>query len=114
MVVSFKKLIYKGVFLVVKHSSAFLCSDDHFTKCVSTIGEETFIVLEYTSGISKVVIGTFIVLDGPTKAIEGIIVLIEGHTPVGIVLGFSCPMDVPPKPPDMVAASKASIHDDHF
>ena len=100
--------------MLVGHRFAFLCSHDHFTKDASTIGEETFIVLEYTSGISKVVIGTFIILDGPTKAIEGIIVLIEGHTPVGIVLGFSCPRGVPPKTRAVVPASKASVLDGHF
>ena len=92
----------------------FLRSHDHFTKGASTIGEETFIVLEYPSGISKVVTRALIILDGLAEANEGIITLIDGHTTANIVLGFSCPRNVPPKPPDVVTASKASVRDGHF
>ena len=114
MAIWFENLICQGVLLIGEHSSTFLRSHNHFTKDVSTIGEYTFIVLEDPSGVSKVMIGTFIILDGPANASKGITILIEGHTPVGIVPGFLCPVDVPPNPPYLVAASKASVRDDHF
>ena len=114
MVIWLKNIVYQGVLLVGKCSCAFLCSHDHFTKDASTIGVETFIVLEDPFGVREVMKGTFIVLDGPAEVSEGIIVSLEGHTPMVIVLGFSCPMDVPPKPLDVVISSKALTRDDHF
>ena len=70
--------------------------------------------LEATLEVGKIkVTKTFIALDGPIGTGEGIIVLIEGHTPTGIVPRFSCPMDVPPNPPYVVATSKSSIRDDY-
>ena len=74
---------------------------------------KTFIELEMFSSVIKVMTNMFIALDGPTDAGEGIIVFTKGHTHAGIVPGFSCPMDVPPKPPNIIDASKSLVHDDH-
>ena len=82
-------------------------------KEILAIMVETFISLEMFSSIIKVNTKTFIALDGPADAGEGIIVLTKGHTPVGIIPAFSCPMDVPRKPPDVVTTSKALVHDDY-
>ena len=98
--------------MIGKHSSTFLHSHDNFTKDASTIEEETFIVLEDPSGLSEVMIKTFIVLDEPPKDDEGINVLTEDHTFDDVVPRISCPVGVPPEPPNAVAASKASTHDD--
>ena len=114
MAIWFENLVCQGVFFIGEHSSTFLCSHDHFIRDMSTIEEETFIVLEDPFGVSKLMTGMLIVLHGPAEANGGITILIEGHTPAGVVPGFSCPMEVPQKPPDMVAASKSSVHDDHF
>ena len=74
---------------------------------------QTFIALEMFSSVIKVKTNMSITLDGPADVGEGIIVLTEGHSPAGIVPGFSCPMDVPPKPPNIVYASKSLVRDDH-
>ena len=73
----------------------------------------TFIALEMFSSVIKVKKNMFITLDGPADAGKGIIFLTECHSPAGIVPGFSSPMDVPPKPPNIVNASKSSVRDDH-
>ena len=112
MLVRFEKLVCQGVLLIGKHSSAFLHSHDHLTKDASTIREETVIVLEHPSGFSEVMIKTFILLDEPLEAGEGITVLTEDHTFDDVVPGISCPVGVPPKPSDAITASKASSHDD--
>ena len=75
MAVWFEKLVFQSVLFIGEHSSAFLCSHGNFTKYVSTIGEETFIVLEDPSGFNEVTIKTFIILDEPPKVGEGINVL---------------------------------------
>ena len=98
--------------LIAKHSSAFLPSHDNFNKDASTIREDTFIVLEDPFGFSEVMIKTFIILDEPPEAGEGITVLTEDHTFDAVVLGISCPVGVPLEPLDAVVASKASTHDD--
>ena len=114
MAIWFENLVCQGVFFIGEHSSTFLCSHDHFIRDMSTIEEETFIVLEDPFSVSMVVTRTFIVLNGPPEDGERVTISIEGHTPSSIVPRFSCPMDVPPKPLDVVTASKSSVHDDHF
>ena len=74
----------------------------------------TFIVLENPSNVIKVMTRTFIALDGPPKAGEGITVIIEGCALTEAIPGISCPMGNPPKPPDVVASSKAPARGDHF
>ena len=71
----------------------------------------TFIALEMFYSVIKVKKNMFITLDGPADAGEGIIFLTEGHTPTGIIPGFSCPMDVPQNPPNIVDASKSLVRD---
>ena len=56
--------------MVGENSSTSLRSHDNFTKGVPTIREETFIVLEDIFGVSKVMTGTLIILDGPLEASE--------------------------------------------
>ena len=107
----FEKLIYWGLLLVGHHSSIHF--PDFCTKKDPTIGVGMFIVLEKPSSASKVMERTFITLNGPPKPGEGIIVLIEGHTPTGTVPRSSCPMIIPPKPPDRVAVSIISACRDH-
>ena len=107
------KMVCQDFFLVDKPWSRILPLLYPHAKEILAIMVETFISLEMFSSIIKVKTKTFIALDGPIDTGEGIIVLIEGHTPTGIVPGFSCPMDVPPNPPYVVATSKASIRDDY-
>ena len=78
-----------------------------------TIGVGTFIVLEKPSSTSEVVARTFITLNGPPGVGEGITVLIQGHTPADVVSGISCPMGVPPTPPDKVIVSIIPARGDH-
>ena len=86
---------------------------DFCTKKAPTIRVGMFIVLEKPSSTSKVMERMFITLDGPPKAGEGITVLIEGHTPTGTIPGISCPMSIPPKPPDRFVVSIILAHGDH-
>ena len=74
----------------------------------------TFITLEEIFGASEVEERMFITLYGPPKAGEGIIVLIKYNTPMGVVPIISCPMGIPPKPPDVVVVSIISARGDHF
>ena len=73
----------------------------------------TFFVLEYPSNIIEVMTRKFIALDGPPKAGEGITIIIEGCTHVETVSRISCPMRIPPKPPDVIAAPKSLARGDH-
>ena len=73
---------------------------------------ETFIALERLSSIFKVKTKTFIALDGPVEAGEGITVLTEDLTFADVVPGLSCLVGVPPEPLDAIATSKALAHDD--
>ena len=100
--------------LVGEHISTFSCSPSYYTEDASTIEEEMFIVIDDPSGINIVVTRTFIVLDGTPKADDGITVSIEGLSPAGVVPVFPCPMDAPPKPPNMVPSSKSSVRSDQF
>ena len=108
----FEKIIYWGLLLVGQHSSM------HFpnfcTKKAPIIEVGTFIILENPSSASKVMERTFITLNGPPEPGEGIIVLIEGHTPVGTVPRSSCPMSIPPNPPDRVTVSIILACGDHY
>ena len=106
-------MVCRNFFPVDKPSSRILLLLYPHAKEIPAIMVETFISLEMFSSIIKVKTKTFIALDGPIDTGEGIIVLIEGHTPTGIVPGFSCPMDVPPKTLDVVTTSKSSVHDDY-
>ena len=73
----------------------------------------TFITLEDISGASEAEARMFITLDGPPKVGDGIVVLIKYNTPMGVVTGISCPMGIPPKPPDVVIVSIISASGDH-
>ena len=83
------------------------------TKKAPTIGVGTFIVLENRSSDSKGMERTFIALDGPPEASEGINILIEGHTTARTVPGSFCPMSIPPKPTERVVVSIISTRGDH-
>ena len=107
------KMVCQDFFLVDKPWSRILPLLYPHAKEILAIMVERFISLEMFSSIIKVKKKTFIALEGLVDAGECIIVLTEGHTPVGIVRGFSCPMDIPPKPPDVVTASKALVRDDY-
>ena len=87
---------------------------DFCTKKDPTIGVGMFIVIEKPSSASKVMERTFITLDGPLEAGEGITILIEGQHPMEVVPRISCPMGIPPNPLDRVAFSIVPTHGDHF
>ena len=114
MVVWFEKLVCQGLLLVGEHSSTFLNFPGFCTEKAPAIGIGTFIVLDNPSGVSEVMVRMLIALDGPPEAGEGIIVLIEGHTPAEAVPGISFPMGIPPKPPDRVTVSIVSVHGEHL
>ena len=112
MAFSFEKLVCQGVLLVGEHRSMYFPS--FCAKKDPSIEVGTFIVLEKPSSISEVVARTFITLDGPPEASEGITVLIEGHTPTEAVSGISYQMGIPPKPPNRVMVSIILACGDHF
>ena len=78
-----------------------------------TIMARTFIKVEEISSASKVKARMFITLDGPPEAGESVAILIDYNTYRGAVHGISCPISIPPKPPDRVAASITSTCSDH-
>ena len=83
------------------------------TEKAPSIGVGTFIVLENPSSANEAMERMFITLDGPPRDGEGITVLIDGHTPPGAMPGISCPMSIPPKPPERVVVSIISTRGDH-
>ena len=73
----------------------------------------TFITLEYLFNTSEDEARIFITLDRPPKAGEGIVVLIKYNTLMGVVLGISYQMGIPPKPLDVIVVSIISARGDH-
>ena len=73
-----------------------------------------FITLEKASCASEVMARMFITLDGPSRAGEGIAVLINYSTPMSSVHGISYPIGIPPKPLEVVVSFSISAHGDHF
>ena len=65
----------------------------------------TFITLENHSNTSEVMERMFITLDGAPGDGEGIAILINYNTPMGVMTGISYPIGIPTEPPDMVNIS---------
>ena len=114
MVAVFVKSICRSVFSVGKPWPRIPLFLSSHSSGIPTIMVGTFIVLEDPSSVIEVVTRTFIALDGPPEASEGIIVIIEGCTPTEKMSGISCPMEIPSNPPDVIATPKYPAHGDHF
>ena len=113
MVSLFVKSVCRGFFLVGKPWPKIPLLLGSHAREIPTIMVGMFIVLENPSSVIEVMKRKFIALDAPPKDGEGIIVIIEGCNPAKTVSGISCPMGVPPNPPNKVAVSTIVAHVDH-
>ena len=113
MVASFEKLVYQGVLLIGEPQLEIPLLLSFHVRGTRTIMVRTFITLEEIFSSYEAEARMFITLDITPKAGEGIAVLIKYNTPMGFVPGISCPMGIPPKPPDVVVVSIISARGDH-
>ena len=112
MVSLIEKFVHQGVLLVGDPRPRIPLFLSFHARGTPTIMVRTFITLEETFGTNEVRKRIFITLDGPPEALEGIVVLIKYNTPMGVVPVISCPMGIPPKPPNLVAISIISTRGD--
>ena len=113
MAASFGKLVCQDDLLVGDARPGIPLFQSFHARGSPTIMERKFISLEYPFDTSEIRARMFITLDGPPGDGEGIAVLIKYNTPVGVAPAISCPMGIPPKPPDVVVVSTTSPHGDH-
>ena len=114
MVSMFVKSIRQSVFSVGKPWPRVPWFLSSHSSGIPSIMVGAFIVLEKHFSVIRVMTRTFIKLDGPPKAGEGITIIIKGCTPAETVSGISCPMGVPPNPPNKVAVSTIATHVNDF
>ena len=113
MVSVFVKSVCRSVLSVVKPWPIIPLFLSSHARGIPTIMVGMLIVLENPSSVIEVMTRTFIALDGPPKASEGISVIVKGYTPTRTVPKISCPVNVPPKPLDLVAVCVISVHGDY-
>ena len=114
MAILFEKPVCRGSLVVDERHSKILPFLSFHAKKDPTIRVKMFITLEKCSNTSKFDVRMFITLERPSKACEGIFVLIKCNTLAKVVPGISCPMGIPPKPSDVVAVSIITTCSIHF
>ena len=113
MVALFEKLVYQGVMLIFDPRSKIPMFLSFLSKRAPTIRVRTFIALDKIPDTSEGKGRMFITLYGPSKVGEVILVIIECNTLVEVVPGISCPVGIPPKPPNVVIVSIILARGDH-